>query len=163
MKSLCSALPSGQQKIGIAQCADPDVATRIFKDSEDFIARQPIAGCIGGLRARSGNVLKPLQPGVTHKPLTGAHPPFPATILKHNLIPAPAPVGQAFWQSNSRRSKATAIEAVQMCIGGYNHEPAILVVECHGDFDPAKTIRQTVSGESVYSQSHGPTVNTAHP
>src|SRR5437016_2084815 len=98
MKGLGRSVPSGQHTVGISQCADPDVAARIFEETEDIVGRQPVSYCVDGLRTRVAELRRTGWSGIAHQPLASRHPPLALAVLKRPLIPAPSPVFHPSWQ-----------------------------------------------------------------
>src|SRR5215471_16568087 len=90
MKGLAAAVPPGQHCLRVAQRADPEVAVGIFKQPKYGSRRESIPLLVNRFGPRLSE-LRQAQPGIANETLVAGQPPFAFAVLKHDLVPAPAP------------------------------------------------------------------------
>src|SRR5262249_27489619 len=110
MNSSRRPVPAAHHVVGIAQRANPDIATRIFIDAKYLVPGKPISRSVNRFRMSVGNLTEICQLGVANEPLAGAHPPLAGVVLENYLIPAPAPIRNPRGQCQRHGNKSSPIE-----------------------------------------------------
>src|SRR5215471_82106 len=110
MNSSRRPVPAAHHVVGIAQCANPDIAARIFIDAKYLIRGKAVPGSVNRFRMCVGDLSEICQLGVANEPLAGAHAPRAGVVLENYLIPAPAPIRNPRGQCQRHGNKSSPIE-----------------------------------------------------
>src|SRR5215467_4594833 len=124
LNSVVLALPPSQT----LKAADPEVATRIFEDSKNYVGRQTLLPGVCRLRRVSGKVGEMGDGRISEQPFT-RYPPLPRMIFERNLGLTPG-VGKTRRQPRFHREEALAIELMNRLFGQSRYHVNITVAIC---------------------------------
>src|SRR5581483_870663 len=113
MKSPGGPVPA--RKTTSVSSAHPDVAARIFKQTEDVVTGKPVARGVDGFGRRAGETVKAVYFRQAVQTLAGRHPPLGRAVFQHELIPPPAKIS-GLGEPEPNRGEALAIESVNQIL-----------------------------------------------
>src|SRR5512143_2966881 len=112
---------------------------------------------------RVADLLEPAQSRITNDAAAGRDPPVTGDVLKHDLIPAPAPIGNRFWERQPRGRKPLAVEAVYVSFAADRAKFAVAAFKDRADANSSEAIRFVEGSESVGRQLHRAAAFAAYP
>src|SRR6266851_1422898 len=152
MKCFGGSLPSGQSVYRVGNRCDPDVAARVFIESEYIVRRQSVSGFVDCLRPRVSELSDVTYFRKTVEPGTSGHPPFSHAILERDLIPTPTKIDDVLRNVRPNGGEAFTIELIDgppyVKAAANNTQLAFPVFEDGCDSAAAKAICFAESGKS---------------
>src|SRR6266496_695002 len=112
MESLRGTLPTRKPVfLRNADTCDPDIATRVFEQPEDFVTGKSIVRRVDGFWRRSRELLKAVYPWKAMQPEITRNPPVTHAVLDHELVPSPA-VLNACRKAELNRGELLAVKPI---------------------------------------------------